>query len=140
MSVTSYMGVRGCTVTPSVTPAAPISPNVAEEKRVKQDINESRRRLLKKVTLGVALLPVAAASLRTAGAADAPLVTEDDPTAKALKYVSDASKATGAKPGSHCGNCALYQGGAAAQGGCLLFPGKSVKSAGWCSSWAPKPA
>jgi hypothetical protein len=107
---------------------------------VKQIIDVSRRRLLKKVALGVALLPIAAAPLE-ALAADAPLLTEDDPTAKALKYVSDASKASGAKPGSRCGNCALYQGAAgSAQGGCLLFPGKSVKSTAWCSSWAQKPA
>jgi hypothetical protein len=88
----------------------------------------------------MALIPIAAVPLQ-ALAADAPLVSEDDPTAKALKYVSDASTATGAKPGSKCGNCALYQGGAgSAQGGCLLFPGKSVKAAGWCSSWAAKPS
>jgi len=103
-------------------------------------VDESRRRLLKKVALGAALLPLAVAPLRRA-AADAPLVTEDDPTAKALKYVSDAKKASGAKPGSHCGNCALYQGTAnSAQGGCLLFPGKQVKSTGWCSSWTAKPS
>jgi hypothetical protein len=107
---------------------------------VKQIIDVSRRRLLKTVTLGMAVLPIAAAPLE-ALAADAPLLTEDDPTAKALKYVSDASKASGAKPGSKCGSCALYQGAAgSAQGGCLLFPGKSVKSTGWCSSWAQKPA
>jgi hypothetical protein len=104
-------------------------------------VDESRRGLLKKVALGVALLPLAAAALRRARAADAPLVTDDDPTAKALKYVSDASKASAAKPGSKCGNCALYQGAAgSAQGGCLLFPGKSVKSSGWCSSWTAKPS
>jgi hypothetical protein len=100
--------------------------------------DESRRRLLKKVALGTALLPLA---VRQSNAADAPLVTDDDPTAKALKYVADASKASGAKPGSHCGNCQLYQGTAgSAQGGCLLFPGKQVKSTGWCSSWTPKPS
>jgi High potential iron-sulfur protein len=98
--------------------------------------DESRRRLLKRITLGAALLPLA---LRRSQAANAPLVTEDDPTAKALKYVPDASKASAAKPGSHCGNCQLYQGTAgSAQGGCQLFPGKQVKSAGWCSSWTPK--
>jgi hypothetical protein len=107
---------------------------------MKPPIDESRRRLLKSVTLGMALIPVAAAPLQVL-AADLPLVTEDDPTAKALKYVADASKATGAKAGSKCANCALYQGGAgSAQGGCLLFPGKAVKSAGWCSSWAAKPS
>lgn len=105
---------------------------------MKRSIDETRRRLLRNVALGMALIPIAGASLRAA-AADAPLVTADDPTAKALKYVSDASKAADAKPGSNCANCKLYQGAqGTAQGGCLLFPGKSVKAAGWCSSWTAK--
>ena len=104
---------------------------------MKPVFDESRRQLLKKVALGTVLIPLA---VRTASAADLPLVSTDDPTAKALKYVEDVSKATAAKPGSKCANCALYQGAAgSAQGGCLLFPGKAVKSGGWCSSWAPKP-
>lgn len=106
---------------------------------MKRGTDESRRRLLKGVTLGVALVPIGGLSLRAAIAADLPLVTEDDPTAKALKYVSDASKASGAKPGSKCANCSNYQGTAgSAQGGCLLFPGKAVKATGWCSSWTAK--
>ncbi len=103
---------------------------------MKQVFDESRRQLLKKVALGTVLIPIA---VRTASAADLPLVSADDPTAKALKYTPDVSKATGAKPGSKCGNCSLYQGAAgSAQGGCLLFPGKAVKATGWCSSWTPK--
>ena len=99
----------------------------------------SRRRLLKRVSLGVALTPIAAASLRAAWAADLPLVSTDDPTAKALKYTPDASKASDAKPGSKCANCKLYQGAAnSSEGGCLLFPGKGVKAAGWCASWTAK--
>jgi hypothetical protein len=106
---------------------------------MKQITDLSRRRLLRNVALAVALIPVARAPLDVASAADAPLVAADDPTAKALKYVTDASKATDAKPGSKCANCRLYQGAAdSAQGGCLLFPGKSVKAAGWCSSWTAK--
>ena len=106
---------------------------------MKLKFDESRRRLLKRVSLGVALAPIAGAALRTARAADLPLVAADDPTAKALKYVPDASKASEAKPGNKCENCKLYQGAAgAAQGGCLLFPGKAVKAAGWCSSWTAK--
>jgi hypothetical protein len=67
------------------------------------------------------------------------LVTADDPAAKALKYVSDASKAPDAKPGSQCATCAQYQGAAgSAQGACLLFPGKAVKATGWCSAWTAK--
>ena len=106
---------------------------------MKHEFDESRRRLLKRVSLGVALAPIAGTALRSAWAADLPLVPEDDPTAKALKYVSDASKASGAKPGSKCENCKLYQGTAgSAQGPCLLFPGKSVKATGWCISWTAK--
>jgi hypothetical protein len=110
---------------------------VLEENRMKQVFDESRRQLLKKVALGTVLIPI---GVRTASAADLPLVSTDDPTAKALKYVEDVSKATAAKPGSKCANCALYQGAAgAAQAACLLFPGKAVKAGGWCSSWTPKP-
>jgi hypothetical protein len=106
---------------------------------MKHEFDESRRRLLKRVSLGVALAPIAATALRSAWAADLPLVTADDPTAKALQYVTDASKASAAKPGSKCENCKLYQGAAgSAQGPCLLFPGKSVKATGWCISWTAK--
>ena len=106
---------------------------------MKHEFDESRRRLLKRVSLGVALAPIAGTALRSAWAADLPLLTEDDPTAKALKYVPDASKGSGAKPGSKCENCKLFQGAAgAAQGPCLLFPGKVVKATGWCSSWTTK--
>lgn len=102
-----------------------------------QVFDESRRELLKKVALGTVLIPLVA---RTASAAELPPVSTDDPTAKALKYVEDVSKASAAKPGSKCSDCALYQGAAgSAQGGCLLFPGKAVKAGGWCSSWSPKP-
>jgi len=71
------------------------------------------------------------------------MVSPTDPQAVALGYVADASKVDKAKyakfvAGSHCGNCALYQGGAAATGGCALFAGKQVASAGWCSAYAKK--
>jgi len=105
---------------------------------MKSLVDQSRRQLLKKLALGATLIPLADMP-PAAFAADAPLVTADDPTAKALKYTADVSKATAAKPGSKCANCALYQGAAgSAQGGCLLFPGKQVKSSGWCSSWTLK--
>ncbi|HTC15301.1 MAG TPA: high-potential iron-sulfur protein [Steroidobacteraceae bacterium] len=102
-----------------------------------KQVDQSRRRLLRNVAMGVALVPLA--SLRQARAAGAPLVTTDDPTAKTLKYVSDASKSPDAKPGSHCGTCQLYQGAAGStQGPCLLFPGKEVMATGWCQSWTAK--
>jgi hypothetical protein len=99
----------------------------------------SRRSLLQKLTLGVPLLPLAVSQLSTALAAEAPLLSPDAKEAKAVKYVEDASKAVGAVPGSTCANCAVYQGHAGSpQGPCQIFPGKQVKAAGWCASWAPQ--
>jgi len=71
------------------------------------------------------------------------MVSPTDPQAVALGYVADASKVDKAKyakfvAGSHCGNCALFQGGSAAAGGCALFAGKQVSSSGWCSAYAKK--
>lgn len=104
-----------------------------------RNLDESRRRLRRRVIFGLTLLPIAGLSLRAVFAADLPLVTADDATAKALKYVDDASKSSAAKPGSRCANCSLYQGASgSSQGGCLLFPGKAVKATGWCSSWTAK--
>lgn len=98
----------------------------------------SRRRLLQKLSLSLPLLPLAVRPLELL-AAEAPFLSPDATEAKAVKYVEDASKAQGALPGSTCANCALYQGHSGAPGGpCQIFPGKQVKAAGWCSSWAPQ--
>lgn len=106
---------------------------------MKQVIDHTRRRLLRNVALGVALIPIARAPLEVAAAADAPLLSADDPQAKALKYTSNASTAKDATPGSKCANCKLYQGAAnSTEGGCSIFPGKSVKASGWCTSWTAK--
>ncbi len=106
---------------------------------MKRPFDESRRQLLRNVAIGTLLIPVVVGPLRSARAADLPPVSADDPTAKALKYTGDASKAPDAKPGSKCSTCSLYQGAAgSAEGGCLLFPGKAVKAGGWCASWTLK--
>jgi High potential iron-sulfur protein len=82
----------------------------------------------------------------TAGAAALPPVDPSDPTAKALGYVSDATKVdTSAnptyKPTQKCGNCAQYQGKATdATAACNIFVGHSVPAGGWCKVWAAKPA
>jgi len=100
----------------------------------------SRRRLLQRLALAVPFAALAAVRLqRASAAAPAPLLDAGSPEAKALKYVEDASKASGATAGSRCSNCALYQGAeGSTQGPCQAFPGKDVKAAGWCSSWAPQ--
>jgi hypothetical protein len=99
----------------------------------------SRRRLIQRLALAAALTPVGTAAWRCALAGSAPLLSMSAPEAKAVKYVQDAKDAQGATPGSTCANCALYQGpDGSVQGPCQLFPGKEVKAAGWCSSWAPQ--
>jgi hypothetical protein len=104
-----------------------------------EEISLARRRLLRRLTLGASLAPVAGGVLRTALAASAPLLSVAAPEAKAVKYVENAKDAQGAAPGNNCANCALYQGpDGSTQGPCQLFPGKDVKAAGWCSSWAPQ--
>jgi hypothetical protein len=98
----------------------------------------SRRQLLQRLTLAASFAPLAAGRLRAAFAAPpAALLSVSAPEAKAVKYVEDAKDAQGATPGSNCANCGLYQGpNGSTQGPCQLFPGKEVKAAGWCSSWA----
>ncbi len=97
----------------------------------------SRRDLFRELATGAMLAGVATLQPKRARAADGPPISENDPAAKAVKYVEDATKAQGAAPGSTCANCALYQGKEGARtGACQLFPGKSVTAAGWCSSWA----
>lgn len=94
-----------------------------------QTPDKSRRTLLKGV--------LAAPAITLAGfhgSAQAALLAESDPVAQALGYVT-----TSATDGQACANCALYQGGGAAQGGCPIFPGKEVLAAGWCKSWVVKP-
>ena len=87
----------------------------------------------------------ALAASRLAAAQTAPaLVKEDDSTAIALGYVSDAAKIDAKKQpvhiaGSSCGSCALFQGKAGdATGACLVFGGKLVAAKGWCTGWSKK--
>lgn len=98
----------------------------------------NRRRVL----LTGAMAGAALALGRTA-VAETPKLAPDDPQAKALGYVEDASTVDAAQwprmqEGQHCANCALYQGGDPDWGGCGIFPGKQVAGAGWCNAWAPK--
>ena len=58
---------------------------------------------------GIASVALVGLPVPAATAANLPLVTADDPTGKALKYVSDASQASVTQPGSKCANCANYR-------------------------------
>lgn len=96
----------------------------------------SRRKFLVRGMVSLAVLPFAGVMLSTAAQAQAlKALPATNPQAVALKYVADVKKAVGAKPGSNCANCALFQ---PATKGCSIFPGFAVAPAGWCSAWAKK--
>lgn len=105
-------------------------------------IHASRRRFLLQIATGAVATPLlATVALQAAEAAELPHLPLDNPTAKALGYVEEASKATHAsyKPGSLCANCKFIQGAdGEAYRPCQLFAGFSVSSQGWCSAWAAK--
>jgi hypothetical protein len=93
----------------------------------------------------IQIVPVAGASLLVGQVALAQAkVDENDPQAKALGYVNDATKADKKKyanyaAGQDCATCALYQAKAGeAWGNCALFPGKQVGAKAWCSAFAKK--
>ena len=74
-----------------------------------------------------------------------PRIEENDPVAKSLKYTHDANSVDPAQRANaaevqNCANCALVQGNDGDEWRpCQIFPGKLIKSTGWCSVWAPKP-
>jgi hypothetical protein len=101
----------------------------------------SRRRILQGA-IAVAAAPAAILVARDARAATA--LSESDPAAKSLGYVTDAKRVSAAtnptyKPGQTCANCIQY-GGGATEGKCAIFPNHTVKATGWCKVWVPKPA
>jgi hypothetical protein len=98
--------------------------------------NPARRALLQQAALGLSLSPLALSEAPTALGADLPLISEQDPAAKAVHYVEDVSRAKGAAAGADCSNCSIYSAAGASKGTCTLFPGKLVKAGGWCRSWS----
>lgn len=77
---------------------------------------------------------------------------ESEPLAKAMQYVTDASKASAARTDktATCGNCAKFNkcapadkackpsAAGAAHAPCEIFAEKTVAKAGWCLSWTKK--
>ena len=105
----------------------------------KNAADTNRRRLIKLTVTGLAAAPFANA-LFSGSAEAADMVSESDPTAVALKYKMDATKAPDRKdPSAFCNNCNLYTGKPNdANGPCTVFGGKLVSAKGWCSSWVKK--
>jgi hypothetical protein len=108
-------------------------------------MNRDRRTVLGTLVAGVVSIPVAGLVSRAVAAAPLPNLDPADPTAKALGYVTDATKVdvkanATYKAGQNCANCVQFQGKKGDKtAACNLFPGKAVASTGWCKVWAQKP-
>lgn len=98
-------------------------------------MNDNRRNFLRKMMVSLVSLS-AFSSLSgifvSAFADDFPLVTKDDPMAKAVNYEASTKKK------DKCVACALYTAIDKKKGKCQLFAGKSVTAGGWCSSFVAK--
>jgi hypothetical protein len=111
-------------------------------------MNKSRRDAVKLMLGGLAAVPlVNLVGIAAAQAEDLPHVDQaTDPTAIALKYHTDATKAdraAAARPGlppdqQFCHNCQFVQAASGEWRPCQLFPGKAVNENGWCASWTLK--
>jgi hypothetical protein len=99
----------------------------------------NRRRFIKISVAGLAAAPFAA-GLWSGAAQGADTLSESDPTATALGYKTDATKAAARKDQTAtCSNCTLYSGKpGAADGPCSAFGGKLVSAKGWCNAWVKK--
>ena len=104
-----------------------------------------RRTLLKGALLGVAAVPMSALLSRTATAAGAK-VDPNEPQAKSLGYVVDATKVDAKanpnfKAGQACANCLQSPVGKEAGGmvPCNIFAGRPVAAKGWCKVYVKRP-
>jgi hypothetical protein len=105
----------------------------------------SRRDLMKSALVASALVPALGLIGKKSWAADLTPLDPNDPAAKALGFVTDASKVDAAanptfKPEQHCAACAQYQGAPTdATAACTIFAGHSVPAGGWCKAWVKRP-
>ena len=97
------------------------------------------RRAFLAATSSLALIPIF--NMSVIAAEKVPL---DDPAAKALRYVEDASHASGkidkmgvADADQLCSNCRFYTAPEAGFGPCILFQNRLVAGKGWCAGWVP---
>jgi hypothetical protein len=102
-------------------------------------MDSGRRRFFASAGGAIGVVVLANAIPSIARAEDLPHLTLDDPTAKALNYTEDNSKAGAPhQAGQECSNCNFYTGAATGYGPCQLFVGKAVNAKGWCSGYAKK--
>jgi hypothetical protein len=104
----------------------------------------SRRELMKSGLLAGALTPVMALVGHEVRAAELTPLDPNDPLAKSLSFMTDASKVNATanptfKAGQRCATCAQFQGKPSdATAACTIFAGHTVPAGGWCKVWAQR--
>jgi hypothetical protein len=94
----------------------------------------SRRTLITNGLIFATITPTLVILASNGDAAESTSLDPNDPTAKALGYVTKSPN-----PAQICTNCGQFQGGPSdASGGCKIFPGKQVAAGAYCKSWAKK--
>ncbi len=103
-----------------------------------------RRDVLKGALIGVAAVPVTALLGRAEAATGR--VDPNEPQAKSLGYVEDATKVDAKanpnfKPGQVCANCLQVPKGkeGGAEVPCNIFAGRPVAAKGWCKVYVKRP-
>lgn len=103
-----------------------------------------RRDVLKGALMGVAAVPVTALLGRAEAAAGK--VDPNEPQAKSLGYVDDATKVDAKanpnyKPGQACANCLQVPAGKekGEEIPCNIFAGRPVSAKGWCKVYVKRP-
>ena len=102
----------------------------------------ARRSLLKGALLGAAAVPVVAMLGRAEAAAGR--VDPNEPQAKSLGYVEDATKVDAKanpnyKAGQQCANCLQSKpNGSAPYIPCNIFAGRDVAAKGWCKVYVKR--
>lgn len=102
-----------------------------------QTVRLQRRKFLRILSIGTALMPLSGVLLRNPALAQQEKLSEDDPLAKSLNYSHDATKVTlkQREADQFCNNCQLLQGNEGDWRPCLAFANKLVNANGWCSAY-----
>ncbi|HEX7349052.1 MAG TPA: high-potential iron-sulfur protein [Rhodanobacteraceae bacterium] len=107
---------------------------------MQQESVSPRRRFLKMMGGAAAAVVLLGSLPRRVWAALPHLTQANNPTAKALHYVEDDTKAPAPhKAGQDCSKCVHFQGKPGEKfGPCAIFPGFDVSAKGWCAGFQAK--
>lgn len=114
----------------------PHEENIMSEEPIKLQ----RRKFLRILTIGSAMVPLSGLFLRNPALAQEKKLEEDEQLAKSLNYRHDATEVKSDKRGDDefCYNCQLIQSDEGEWRPCLAFANRLVNENGWCAAYVRK--